>query len=164
MALGGLFAYLVSYENRFKSFVVNMNRSVIASVYILTLAVTLYKDVLFPPGIAVVFERIVIAFLFGLIILEQNYAKHSLFKMSNFKTISRLGIYTYGLYCLHFLGLYFAIKVMNALHLNGSITWVSMAMMALALVFSVAISLSSYHFYEKWFLRWKDKFAFIVKK
>lgn len=164
MALGGLFAYLVSYENKFKSFIENISKPAISLIYILTLGVTLYKDVLFPPGFAVVFERLVIASLFGLIILEQNFAKNSLFKMNRFKMISKLGIYTYGLYCLHFLGLYVAIKVMNVLHLDGSLAWVSAAMIVLALLFSVVISLGSYHFYEKWFLRWKDKFAFIVKK
>ena len=111
-----------------------------------------------------IFERIVIAFLFGMIILEQNYAKRSLFKMGNFKVVSRLGIYTYGLYCLHFLGLYFAIKAMNVLHLDGSRTWVSISMVVLALLISIMVSLMSYHFFEKWFLKWKDKFAFIVKK
>lgn len=164
MALGGLFAYLVSYENKFKTWIVNLRKPVIFLLYLVTLAVTLFKHVLFPPGIPVIFERIVIAFLFGMIILEQNYARHSLFKMGNFKLVSKLGIYTYGLYCLHFLGLYFAIKVMNALHLNGSLTWVSLSIALLAFLLSVAVSLASYHLFEKRFLRWKDKFAFIVKK
>ncbi len=164
MALGGLFAYLVSYENKFKSFMTNISKPMLLLLYAFTLVVTLFKDEIFVPGIPVIFERIVIAFCFGMIILEQNYAKHSLFKMSNFKIISNLGIYTYGLYCLHFLGLYFAIKVMDALHLNGSNTWVSFAMMLLALILSIGISLMSYHLFEKWFLKFKDKFAFIVKK
>jgi peptidoglycan/LPS O-acetylase OafA/YrhL len=164
MALGGLFAYLVSYENKFKTFITNMPKSVIILIYVFALGVTLFKDEIFVPGWPSIFERIVIAFFFGMIILEQNYAKHSFYKMSNFKLISKLGIYTYGLYCLHFLGLYFAIKFMNVLRLNGSLNWVSFSMIGLALVISVIISLMSYHLYEKWFLRLKDKFAFIVKK
>lgn len=164
MALGGLFAYLVSYENRFKRYITEMPRAVIIMLYVCTLGVTLFKDNIFVAGIPVIFDRIVIAFFFGMIILEQNYAKHSFFKMSRAKTISKLGIYTYGLYCLHFLGLYLAIKFMNVLRLNGSLTWVSFSMILLALVISIIISLLSYNLYEKWFLRLKDKFAFIVKK
>ncbi len=164
MALGGLFAYYVSYENKFKSFITNISKPALVLLYVLTLVVTLFKDKIFVPGVPVIFERIVIAALFGMIILEQNYAKNSLFKMGQFKLMSKLGIYTYGLYCLHFLGLYFAIKVMNALHLNGSDTWVSFAMMFLALILSIGISLMSYHLFEKWFLKLKDRFAFIVKK
>ena len=164
MALGGMFAYLVSYQNKFKTFITNMGRPVIIMIYLLTLVVTLLKDEIFVPGIPVIFERLVIAFLFGMIILEQNYSRHSFYKMGNFKTISKLGVFTYGLYCLHFLGLYFAIKVMNLMHLNGSLNIVAFSMILLALLLSIGISLMSYHFYEKWFLRLKDKFAFIVKK
>ena len=164
MALGGLFAYLVSYENKFKSYIINMSRATIVMIYLLTLTVCLLKDQIFASGVAVIFERIVIAFLFGMIILEQNYSHNSFYKMGKLKTISRLGTFTYGLYCLHFLGLYFAIKVMNSLHLNGSLNSVAFSMILLALLLSVGISLMSYHLYEKWFLRFKDKFAFIVKK
>jgi peptidoglycan/LPS O-acetylase OafA/YrhL len=164
MALGGLFAYLVSYENKFKSFVINISKPSLLLLYVVTLVITLFKDKIFVPGVPVIFERIVIAFCFGMIILEQNYAKNSLFKMSNFKVMSNLGIYTYGLYCLHFLGLYFAIKIMDGLHLNGSITWVSLTMMLVALLLSIGIAFMSYHLFEKWFLKFKDKFAFIVKK
>lgn len=164
MALGGLFAYLVSYENKFKTFITNMSRSLIVMIYVLTLVFTLFKDQIFVPGVAVVFERIVIASLFGLIILEQNYARNSFYKMGRLKLISSLGVFTYGLYCLHFLGLYFAIKIMNSMHLNGSLNAVAFSMIVVALLLSVGISLMSYHFYEKWFLKLKDKFAFIVKK
>jgi peptidoglycan/LPS O-acetylase OafA/YrhL len=164
MALGGLFAYLVSYENKFKTFITNMSRPMIIMIYVFTLVFTLFKDYIFVPGIAVAFERIVIASLFGMIILEQNYSKNSFYKMGKLKTISNLGTFTYGLYCLHFLGLYFAIKVMNSMQLNGSLNAVAFSMILLALLLSIGISLMSYHFYEKWFLRLKDKFAFIVKK
>jgi peptidoglycan/LPS O-acetylase OafA/YrhL len=164
MALGGLFAYLVSYENKFKKFITEMPRALIVLLYAVTLGITLFKDSIFVTGAPVIFERLVIAFLFGMIILEQNYAKHSIFKMSRAKTVSKLGIYTYGLYCLHFLGLYFAIKFMNMMRLDGSLTWVSFSMIIVALIISIVISLLSYNLYEKWFLRLKDKFAFIVKK
>ena len=84
--------------------------------------------------------------------------------MGKFKLISKMGVFTYGLYCLHFLGLYFAIKFMNSMHLNGSLSTVAFSMILVALLLSIGISLASYHLYEKWFLRFKDKFAFIVKK
>ena len=111
MALGGLFAYLVSYQSKFKTFITNMSRPTIIMIYVLTLVFTLFKDNIFVPGVAVVFERLVIAALFGMIILEQNYAANSFYKMGKLKLISQMGVFTYGLYCLHFLGLYLAIKI-----------------------------------------------------
>lgn len=164
MALGGLFAYLVSYENKFKSFITNMNRLLIILIYVLTFVFTLFMDEIFVPGVPVIFERIIIASLFGLIILEQNYSKNSFYKMSRLRLVSQLGIYTYGLYCLHFIGLYVAIKIMGSIRLDGALNAISFGMIVLALVVSVIISLMSFHLYEKWFLRLKDKFAFIVKK
>jgi peptidoglycan/LPS O-acetylase OafA/YrhL len=97
MALGGLFAYLVSYENKFKTYITNMSRGTIIMIYVLTLVFTLFKDNIFVPGVAVVFERLVIAFLFGMIILEQNYAQNSFYKMGRLKLMSNLGVFTYGL-------------------------------------------------------------------
>jgi peptidoglycan/LPS O-acetylase OafA/YrhL len=164
MALGGLFAWLVSYETRFKALITDLPRAAIALIYAIALVLAFFKDEIFHSPAGMIVERLVIGFFFGLIILEQNYAKNSLFKMSRFKRVSMLGIYTYGLYCLHLMGLYLAIKVMNTLKLNGSVTWVAFAMFLLALALALVISLLSYHLYEKWFLKWKDKFAFIVKK
>lgn len=164
MALGGLLAYLVSYENRFKQFIVNMPRAVILFIYVAALGLSIFKHVIFTCGIPVIFERLVIGFFFGLIILEQNYAKHSFFKMGRFKTISRLGVYTYGLYCLHLIGMYLSQKLTGYLQLDQTQTWVAFASVTAALLFSVGISLASYHFFEKWFLTIKSRFAVIVTK
>ena len=134
-------------------------------IYVGAIIVTLFRDELFTlNAFTVVIERLVIAFFFGMIILEQNYAKGSFFKMSRFKTISRLGIYTYGLYCLHLLGFLVAdVALSKAGQDKTSFTIATVGCVA-ALIISVIISLASYHFYEKWFLRFKDRFAFIVKK
>ena len=164
MALGGLFAYLVSYENLFKRYITHLPKFAILFIYIGALSVTLFKDYIFTAGIPVILERFVIAFFFGMIILEQNYAKHSIFKMSRLKLISNLGVYTYGLYCLHFLGMYIALKLIGKLRLDGSSIWVAIGGTVVALMLAIAISLMSYHLYEKWFLRLKERFAYIVKK
>jgi peptidoglycan/LPS O-acetylase OafA/YrhL len=164
MALGGLFAYFVSYENVFKRYITNLSKLAIVFIYIGTLSVTLFKDSIFTPGIPVIFERFVIAFFFGMIILEQNYAKHSILKMSRLRLFSNLGVYTYGLYCLHFMGIYIGLKLIGKFSLDGSSLWVAIGGTVVALILAIAISLISYHFFEKWFLRLKERFAFIVTK
>jgi peptidoglycan/LPS O-acetylase OafA/YrhL len=164
MALGGLFAYFSSYENRFKDFFVNMSRPAIILLYIATLAVTLLREYIFVGGAPVVFERVVIALLFGMIIMEQNYAKHSLFKMGNLKTMSKLGTYTYGLYCLHLLGMYAAVKVVEKFRLDPTSVGIALLSAVIALILSIIISIASYHFFEKWFLKIKSRFSVIVTK
>ena len=164
MAVGGLFAYLLSFENRFYRFTVSMPRLLIVVIYIVTFLVVLFKNYLFPCGVPVVFERLVIAILFGMIIAEQNFSQHSLFKMGNHKIVSRLGIYTYALYCLHLLGMYAMVKVTGLLHLSLENWMVATGISVGALLLSIVISYGSYHLFEKWFLRLKDRFAFIVKQ
>jgi peptidoglycan/LPS O-acetylase OafA/YrhL len=112
----------------------------------------------------VIFERLVIGFFFGMIIVEQNFSRNSLFKMGQFKTISKLGVYTYGLYCLHLIGMYLSQKITTALKLDQTSTIVAYGSVLAALLFSIAISLASYHVFEKWFLTIKSRFAVIVTK
>jgi len=128
-------------------------------------SVVLFKSDLFDQNaFTVTIERLVIAFFFGMIILEQNYAKRSFFKMGSFKIMSKLGIYTYGLYCLHLLGFLITDVAITKAGFNKTSFAVALSGSILALLISIVIALASYHLYEKWFLRLKDKFAFIVKK
>jgi peptidoglycan/LPS O-acetylase OafA/YrhL len=165
MAFGGLLAYHCSYQNAFRRFIENMNRLQISMIYLGAVVVTIFRHELFTVNsVAVVVERLVIAFFYGMIILEQSYAKRSFFKMSNFKLISKLGIYTYGLYCLHLLGFLAADVLLSRTGIDKTTLVFALAGSSVALVISVIISLASYHLYEKRFLKLKDKFAFIVKK
>ena len=165
MAFGGLLAYYCSFDNAFRRFVTKMNRLQIAMIYLGALVVTLFRYELFNINpVTVVIERQVIAFFYGMIILEQCYAERSFFKMGNFNLVSKLGIYTYGLYCLHLLGFVAADIMLSKAGLNKTSFIIALAGSVIALVLSIGISLASYHLYEKWFLRLKDKFAFIVKK
>jgi peptidoglycan/LPS O-acetylase OafA/YrhL len=165
MALGGLFAYLCSSENKFRGFITNLSRLQIAMIYVGAITVILFKRDLFDQNaFTVTIERLVIAFFFGMIILEQNYARRSFFKMSRFRLISKLGIYTYGLYCLHLLGFLVTDILITKAGLNKTSFLIALAGSLVALIISTIIALASYHLYEKWFLRLKDKFAFIVKK
>ena len=164
MALGGLFAYLCSYESRFKRFFVELPRMLIVLMYVLTFTIIFFKTQLFPCGIPVIFERLVIGAFFGMIILEQNYSKNSLFKMGRFRLISKLGVYTYGLYCLHLIGMYIAVKIVAILGMNPEDTLTAWVSLVISLLLSIVISISSYHLFEKWFLKLKDRFAVIVSK
>lgn len=164
MALGGLLAHFCSYESKFKSFVVKMNKGVILLIYLGAAAVSFFRWEWFACGIPSIFERLIIGGFYGMIILEQNYSKNSFFKLGNFKIISKLGIYTYGLYCLHRIGIYLGQKIMGFLHVDVYNPGMLGVLMVLSFLITILISLASYHFFEKWFLKLKDKFAIIHKK
>lgn len=165
MALGGFFAYLTSYPNKFLTYITNLSRLKIIAIYVIAAGLFLLRRKLFYGGIpfSSVPERLIIAVFFGLIIIEQNFSKNSFYKFSRFKLMSRLGIYTYGLYCLHFIGIYTALAIINAAGGNQFSLLTNLIMAVLALFVTIGLSLLSYHLFEKKFLTLKDRFAFITK-
>ncbi|HVK48486.1 MAG TPA: acyltransferase [Pseudobacter sp.] len=163
MALGGLLAWLCSFPNKFLGWVTNMRKPVIALIYIGAVLLSLFKSYIFPAGIPIIFERLVIGTFFGLIILEQNFAVNSFFKVGRWKLISKLGTYTYGLYCLHLLAIYISTKIVLKLGWDQRMLSTAFAQAIIALPLSLVISIASYHLFEKWFLQLKDRFAFITK-
>ena len=163
MALGGVAAYACSSSSLFFNFIVNMKRNFIIAVYCFTILIILFKDYIFIYSLPVIFERVILSFLFAFIIAEQNFAKRSFFKFSRFKIISRLGIYTYGLYCLHFFGILIVEKIVEKFQIPVATLFASIISALTALLITIVLSYFSYHLYEKWFLRLKDSFAFITK-
>ncbi|MEP7252218.1 MAG: acyltransferase [Ginsengibacter sp.] len=164
MALGGLVAYACSMPSNILNALTRMKRSVIILIYIVAVVLILLKDHIFFFPAAVVFERIILGAFFAFVIAEQNFAKNSFFKFSNFKIISRLGIYTYGLYCLHFIGILVAEKAADKLHLTGATLPSSLIISLIALLATIALAFITYHLFEKWFLKLKDRFAFVSKR
>ncbi len=164
MAVGGMAAYYCSYDNIIFNCIKKMPRWQIVLLYIFTVCAILFRKIIFFYFFPMLAERIVLSVLFALIIAEQNFADNSLFKFSKFKIISNLGIYTYGLYCLHFIGILATQMLIDKFHLRINSLFTSSLACIAALIITTLVSMLSYHLYEKHFLRLKDKFAFIVKK
>ncbi|MBK9047443.1 MAG: hypothetical protein IPL74_12265 [Bacteroidetes bacterium] len=84
--------------------------------------------------------------------------------MSDFKRISKLGTITYGLYCLHFIGILVATTITKKLGINTGLYQVLFLDTFMALGFTIFIASISYRFYETPFLKLKNKFAYITMK
>ena len=163
MTIGGIGAWLIEVSIKFKKYIHDLSRVTIYVIYILLIAIYFFADQLQRNSIISVFERLLIAVVFAIIILEQTFAENSFYKMSNFKQISKLGTITYGLYCLHFLGILVATTVINKLHLNKNEWQIFFIEMPLALLIAMLLSKASYKFLESPFLKLKNKFTFITK-
>lgn len=164
MAIGGLLAYHTAYEGRFKKWITRLGILQILALYLTTIIVIIFRKEIFHSSLMLLVERLIISFLFGFIILEQNFSLNSAFKLEKYKTVSKLGTYTYGLYCLHVIAITFCELALQKLNIpfKNAIGLVIIGCMSLLL--SIGISFLSYNFYEKKFLSLKDKFSFIVKK
>jgi len=163
MTVGGLGAWLITEVPRFKNWIKTMRREYIALVYLTFIGVFFFRLDLLQQPIVIVFERMLIGVVIFLIIAEQCFAEKSLFKMSSFKRISKLGEITYGLYCLHFIGILIALTVTRILNLNTELWQVIVIETTLAFAISIAISKVSFHYFEKPFLKYKNRFAYITK-
>jgi peptidoglycan/LPS O-acetylase OafA/YrhL len=164
MAVGGLGAWGIQSSDRFLNFCKNLSKRQIWTLYLLFwLFFFLRKDIMLTNEIIMVFERGILAIIILFIILEQNYAKESIVKMSKFKIISKLGIISYGLYCLHFVGILVVTTLTNKYGYNNSLFQVLVLETLLSLALTIAISILSYELLESPFLRLKNKFAFFLK-
>lgn len=158
MAIGGLFAHQILTNRSFKATIVLLQRWQILVLYLLAAGFFLFR-----PWVSKLFllhelERMLIAAIFGLIILEQNYSRKSIFKLGKLKNITKLGKITYGLYCLHFIGILITITITSKLGYNKYLWQIIILETILSLGISILISQASYQFYEKPFLKLKRKF------
>jgi peptidoglycan/LPS O-acetylase OafA/YrhL len=163
LAVGAFGAWLVQHETMV-SRLKNLRREFIVLIYLLVAGVFFlrgdFSSAYFPLR---VFERTFIAFLFLLVILEQNYSERSIFKMRNFENFSRLGVISYGLYCLHFIGILITTTITSKLGWNTQLWQVIFLDTSIALLITVGISSLSYYYFESIFLRMSKKISYFRK-
>ncbi|MBL7755644.1 MAG: acyltransferase [Chitinophagaceae bacterium] len=165
MAMGGLGAYLSIKSPKFLNFIKPMRRSFLIIPYLFVFVLFFFKSELFfeIPAL-LLFKRVIISFFFIWIILEQNFSDNSWFKMGNFEGITKWGKYTYGLYCLHPIAISFVTILLQKMHVLTAYWQLPVILLPLAFILSLSMSYISYHYFEKFFLRLKEKFAFISQK
>ncbi|HET6225892.1 MAG TPA: acyltransferase [Bacteroidia bacterium] len=164
MTIGALGAWLMTVSDKFKKRIEGLSRMQIAGVYLVFIVIFFFRDELLMGNATVrIFERLFIASCILLIILEQTFAENSFFKMAKFKAISKLGIITYGLYCLHFIGILITTTLTKKLGVNTQLWQVFFIDTPVALLISVIICKLSYKYYETPFLKLKERFAYIIK-
>jgi peptidoglycan/LPS O-acetylase OafA/YrhL len=165
MTIGATGAWLVYSSEKFKKFITNLKPWYILLIYVLFIIAYLYRRDLMRVAYEIrIFERSIIAMLIIMIILEQTFSVNSFFKIGSFKTISKLGVISYGLYCLHFIGLLITIKLVKLIGLHSNIYQVIFLEPAIALTITIIISKITYRYFESPFLKLKERFAFITKK
>lgn len=163
MTIGAIGAYAVLLLAGFKQYIANLSKRNWLALYLLVVFIVLFRHLGYNYPLWLPFERVAVACVFLLVILEQNYAQHSLFKLKRFKCISHLGKISYGLYCLHFLGILIMLQISNLLQINQYLWGVLLVETIIALFLTIIVSEISFHYLEKPFLALKKRFAYFVK-
>ena len=159
LAVGGSLAYLAHSGSRLIGLISDLDKKIILLVYMAGLFfIWIY------PGFAWLdsqawLQRFIFSLFFAFVIAEQNYAKSSIVKLEKFATISKLGTYTYGLYCLHMIVLYFLDLGFRYLCLDSKSYFSNSLFIVLGLVLCVAVAYLSYVYFESPFLRLKNRFS-----
>ncbi len=165
MAVGGFGAWLILFSKKVQFYMQHVSKLQLVLLYLCLISIFLFRNELFTQHyVTRIFERFYIAIIMLLVILEQCYTKSSLFKMSNFPTISNLGIITYGLYCFHFFVISGVSGVGKITGLQHNTFWILLAEPILGLLITILISKISYKYFETPFLKLKDKFSYFRKK
>ncbi len=159
IALGGLAAWLMYFNSTARNLVAELPRSVIIGCYFFFGGMVFLQDFIFPAN-----QLILSLFLFQLfaafILMEQNFANHSFFKVGNSPVISALGKYAYGFYCYHI----FCIRLVETMCVKAGVSGVAGELIlipALGLLLTVATAMISYHLFEIHFLKWKNGFTYL---
>ena len=105
-----------------------------------------------------------ISLFFCYIIFEQVFVTNSVFDLGKIRFFDYWGKFTYGLYCLHCIGIFIAYNISKLFHLQGSVIWVIFGETTIALLISLALAWLSYRLLEKPFLLFKNRFAVVVNK
>lgn len=91
-------------------------------------------------------------------ILSFTLPANTRFKIGDSNIMSRLGVYTYGLYVYHTLVIILLVKIFAAKHIALTHPLYAIAFTLLSLLLTIGCSIASYHLFEKPFLRLKKKF------
>lgn len=164
MAIGAFGAWLILERPRFMQFIQKLPRYFLVMIYFLLAGILLFRDeVLLNTDLLRVFERAFISVVMLFVILEQCFSENSFFKMSKFKIPSKLGLATYGLYCLHFMIISGTNGVTKITGLNKNVWQVLVLETTLALMLTIIVSWISFKYFETPFLKLKDRFGYFKK-
>ncbi|RZM07983.1 MAG: acyltransferase [Pedobacter sp.] len=163
MAMGALGAYLCTLKDwkyRFE----NLGKPVIILTYVAVIGAFLFRGHIFwGNDLLHIFDRTLISIVFLMVIIEQNFARNSLFKFSKLKPLSRLGVISFGLYCYHPLTISIVAIIFTRLHLSQANPLIFIVQLIAGLIATIIVALLSYKIIEKPFLRLKLKYSYIVK-
>lgn len=148
-AIGAGTAYLAFSKPQFVTYFENIPKWLIAFIYLILLVLTLGYFRWFMSPVMVITEKLIFCIFFAFVILEQNYAKNSLFKLGKLKKISYLGQLSLGLYCYHGIVLTFLMPWLKNHGFAESNIQVFFLNPLLILGLTILISVISYEFFEK---------------
>lgn len=163
ICIGALFAFISFNQNWGFETLKSLKKGSIIGVYLLfavsLLAYnTIFDNSFFAGSINLIVEKLFFAFILSFFIFEQNFCSNSFFKFGNLKTITYLGVISYGLFCFHEIGLLIANQALNYLLLAHNVVAFLILKPLIAFVVVAPFASISWHYFEKPILNLKRHF------
>ncbi len=172
LSVGALSAKLCTNEKIMESFV-NIKKHWIDLFYAGGLLLIIFRfdiynlepvNALTPKNYSHILKSImpvVYSFFFAFILIEQVFAKNSIFKIGQIPYISKLGKISYGLYCYHMVAMFIVVSVFiklgyKAIHPSATLLFIEAI---IAFIVTIIISSISYKYFESQFLRLKERYS-----
>ncbi|MGY2131022.1 acyltransferase family protein [Hymenobacter sp. HD11105] len=157
LVMGGGAAWLAFYRPNFRAWVSNWSRLAIVAGYVVGISLILAQEHVLVGPVLLTGRRVVLGLFFVFVILEQNYATESFYKMSHNRFLTYWGTFTYGFYCLHPIGLQIALIGVRRFWPGPEDLSFVLIYSTIALLVSAAMAWVSYRFFETPFLRLKGR-------
>ena len=154
LGMGCLLGYLTFNSNWLISNISTASKLNIIIVYALgILMLIIQKSVISRYGpIFHLVTNLINSTFFGYIILEQNFATHSIGKLGKLKIMSYLGKISYGLYCYHMIIIFLVGYLINNYISNKFNIWQESMIYLISLGLTILIASISFKSFEKYFL------------
>ena len=160
LCVGSLAAWAWQSFPVFRLWIAKISRKELLLVYALLLYYYFFRFHYFlETYFMAAIERVLFSLLIVYVILEQNFAERSFFKLGKIKIFTALGKITYGLYCYHIIALMIVHNFGRKLDLNLNVPFQFYIKPVIALLLTILMAKISYEYFEKPFLKLKDKFG-----
>ncbi len=163
ICLGAIFAFISFNRNWGFETLKTLKKGTIVGIYLLFIFSLLvygpvFNNQVLPGYLSLIIEKMFYALILSFFIFEQNFCDNSFFKFGRLKTITYLGVISYGLFCFHEIGLLIGQRVLVLTHLEDEL-WAFLVLKPL-LAFAIIAPFASlsWHYFEKPILRLKKNF------
>lgn len=163
MAIGALFAFLAFYKRielgkvklKYETFI---GRIIQIVTYILVILFFIFGNI--HPALFNLLNYEIFPVLFGICILNLATNKYSIVNLEN-NFISYLGKISYSIYLNHMVVLFIFFPYLNSMLVGFSIVTKNLIIFPVTLILVIGISILTYNWYEKQFLKLKHKFSHV---
>lgn len=161
-AFGAIPAYLLIIK---KANIENYINKIPLILKYITIIITI-TYVIISPHIDFIFKEIIEPSILGILfssIIFIIIPRENVLKLSENNVLSKLGIYTYGLYLYHIIVNNFLNQIYNVLNINLDNIYSAISFGIISLLITIIISILSYHYFEKYFLNLKKYYYTSVR-